>query len=112
MKDLIKLLLGICLTALAVAAQDRSVAVTFDDVPMSGRADSLSLSKEVNRKLLSKLKGIPATGFVNEGKLFVEGEIDERTLAIGLPKDMNSEITPILMSPSTPPLLLITLLIL
>ncbi|MDH3494237.1 MAG: polysaccharide deacetylase family protein [Acidobacteriota bacterium] len=67
-----------CLTGLG---QQRSIAFTFDDLPISGRADSIAVAIDVNKQLLEKLKfaGITATGFVNEGKLFFPGEIDRRT---------------------------------
>jgi peptidoglycan-N-acetylglucosamine deacetylase len=65
----------------------RTVAVTFDDLPAtpSGvvKNDVASL-EALTRKMLSALRAhsIPAVGFVNEGKLFVEGagpgDVDRR----------------------------------
>ena len=60
-------------------AADRAVAVTFDDLPgttaalVSGDVPAL---RETTRKLLAAFKEakVPVVGFVNEGKLFVEGE--------------------------------------
>lgn len=71
-------LMGLWLN-LAVAAPEREIAITFDDLPaVDGK---LAQQREVTRKLLTALKvqGGPAIGFVNEGKLFVRGEMDART---------------------------------
>jgi len=62
-----------------VPGGDRSVAVTFDDLPgppgglVSNDPPAL---RENTRKLLGILtgRGIPVVGFVNEGKLLVDGE--------------------------------------
>jgi len=67
------------LGARAVPAGDRCVAVTFDDLPgppgglVSNEVAGL---RENSRKLLATLAehGVPAVGFVNEGKLRVDGE--------------------------------------
>jgi peptidoglycan/xylan/chitin deacetylase (PgdA/CDA1 family) len=63
----------------AVLAGERSVAVTFDDLPgpppglVSNEVPAL---QENTRRLLTALTehGVPAVGFVNEGKLFLRGE--------------------------------------
>jgi peptidoglycan/xylan/chitin deacetylase (PgdA/CDA1 family) len=65
--------------AASAAAADRAVAVTFDDLPgttaslVSGDVPAL---RETTRKLLAAFREakVPVVGFVNEGKLFVEGE--------------------------------------
>jgi peptidoglycan/xylan/chitin deacetylase (PgdA/CDA1 family) len=59
----------------------REIAVTFDDLPgvlAHPTADDLT---DINRRLLATLRisGVPAIGFVNEGKLDVDGERDQRT---------------------------------
>ncbi len=58
---------------------DRSVAVTFDDLPGPPGglvSNDVAGLRENTRKLLGTLTelGVPAVGFVNEGKLFVDGE--------------------------------------
>lgn len=59
-------------------AAERTVAVTFDDLPATPAGvvtnDVASLN-ELTRKLLNAVRrhGVPAVGFVNEGKLFREG---------------------------------------
>ena len=70
---------GLVLAAAWLRAGDRSVAVTFDDLP--GAAASLVSNdvagvRENTRKLLAAVRehGVPVTAFVNEAKLFVEGE--------------------------------------
>lgn len=73
------ILISILATASSVRAQERFVAVTFDDLPITGSADSLERATYVTKNLLAKTKDIPVTGFVNEKKLFVPGEIDART---------------------------------
>jgi len=58
---------------------DRSVAVTFDDLPGPPGglvSNDVAGLRENTRKLLATLseRHVPVVGFVNEGKLFVEGE--------------------------------------
>ena len=57
----------------------REIAVTFDDLP-STQGD-LDRMRYVITKLteITRANRVPAIGFVNESKLFVPGEIDERT---------------------------------
>jgi peptidoglycan/xylan/chitin deacetylase (PgdA/CDA1 family) len=61
---------------------DRSVALTFDDLPYNGPSLSLKQMQEVNSLLtekLSKMK-VPAIGFVNEKKIVSRpDEIGQRT---------------------------------
>jgi peptidoglycan/xylan/chitin deacetylase (PgdA/CDA1 family) len=59
-------------------AADRSVAVTFDDLPATPAgvvANDVASLNELTRKLLNAVRrhGVPAVGFVNEGKLFQDG---------------------------------------
>jgi peptidoglycan-N-acetylglucosamine deacetylase len=59
-------------------APERAVAVTFDDLPATPAgvvANDVASLQELTRKLLSAVRkhSVPAVGFVNEGKLFVEG---------------------------------------
>jgi peptidoglycan-N-acetylglucosamine deacetylase len=56
----------------------RAVAFTFDDLPARG---DLAAMRDTTAKLLGTLVSarVPATGFVNEGKLFAAGEIAART---------------------------------
>ena len=65
--------------ATTAPAAQRAVAVTFDDLPGPGVAllsNDVPALRENTRKLLAAFRGanVPVVGFVNEGKLFVEGE--------------------------------------
>lgn len=80
------------ITNIFVSAQNREVAVTFDDLPVTG--GGLQEMKYVCAELLKKLKAgkIPATGFVNEGKLYRNGEIKERTKILRARLDAGVEL--------------------
>src|SRR5918992_1407095 len=57
---------------------ERAVAVTFDDLPATAAgmvANDVAGITEMTRKLLAAVRkyGVPAVGFVNEGKLFHTG---------------------------------------
>jgi peptidoglycan/xylan/chitin deacetylase (PgdA/CDA1 family) len=61
------------------AAPRREVAVTFDDLPApQGELEDM---RGITARLLESVKrnGVPAIGFVNEGKLYRRGETDART---------------------------------
>lgn len=83
MTGAVRMLAGIAITATAARAQDparlpagtgapaaRAVAFTFDDLPAT-RLTSLADARRLTARLLEHLRvhRIPATGFVNEGKL-------------------------------------------
>lgn len=58
----------------------RSIALTFDDLPVAPHLIPFNEAKRTTDKLLAALKstGSPAVGFVNESKLEVAGETDRR----------------------------------
>ena len=58
----------------------RTVAVTFDDLPVARYGD-LARARSVTHRLIGQLEalGIPAVGFVNESKVDIEGERAART---------------------------------
>jgi len=64
----------------------RTVAVTIDDLPTVGVSHEhvLALDQDVTRRLVDQLvsMNIPAVGFVNEQKLAVEGEEEDRPLLL------------------------------
>jgi peptidoglycan-N-acetylglucosamine deacetylase len=67
---------------LSVAAADRAVAVTIDDLPAPGGGlvhNTIAGLRENTEKLLAACRqaGVPAVGFVNEAKLVVPGETAE-----------------------------------
>ncbi|MBC8044820.1 MAG: polysaccharide deacetylase family protein [Rhizobacter sp.] len=57
----------------------REVCITFDDLPSGPDSDVKTLAR-FTAKLLQAIKSnrVPATGFVNEGKLYHAGETDAR----------------------------------
>ena len=65
--------------AAPLLAAERAVAVTFDDLPGPRAAlvsNEVGPLRETTARLLAAFKasGVPVVGFVNEGKLFLEGE--------------------------------------
>lgn len=76
-----------------VFGQKREVVVTFDDLPTSYEY-SIETKREITKKLLQSIRSnnIPAVGFVNESKLFVPGEIDERTALLEMWLDAGLEL--------------------
>jgi peptidoglycan/xylan/chitin deacetylase (PgdA/CDA1 family) len=61
----------------------RTVAVTFDDLPVISRRYDLATQAIITRKLLHAIKSnqVPAIGFVNENKLLTNGQRDEGRVA-------------------------------
>jgi peptidoglycan/xylan/chitin deacetylase (PgdA/CDA1 family) len=64
----------------AARRAEREIAVTIDDLPLSGPRVELRRLREMTDRLVSGFGRyrIPAVGFVNEGLLYVPGETDER----------------------------------
>ena len=65
-------------------AQQRTIAVTIDDLPVvSTRRDDAS-RLEITRKLLRHIKKarVPAIGFVNENKLYADGQPTESQIGL------------------------------
>jgi peptidoglycan/xylan/chitin deacetylase (PgdA/CDA1 family) len=97
----ILLALFVSLAAARQPAVDRAVAITFDDLPATpaGTAtNDVAGLETLTRKLLATVQRhkIPAVGFVNEGKMFVEGEgrdqVDARTRLLRLWLDAGLEL--------------------
>ena len=80
---------------LAQNAPQRAIAITIDDLPAGG-ATSMTATEitEMTAKLLSTLKEqkIPTVGFVNERKLYKEGEVDARIKALNMWLDSGFEL--------------------
>jgi len=76
-----------------VFGQKREVVVTFDDLPTSYEY-TLQAKQELTKKLLGSIRSnnIPAIGFVNESKLYLPGEIDERTKLLRMWLDAGLEL--------------------
>lgn len=62
------------------AAPRRTVAVTVDDLPFVAYGLPLEAIRPLSRALVASLaaRKVPAVAFVNEDRLFVPGEVDER----------------------------------
>lgn len=58
----------------------RQVAVTFDDLPLGGPQFGVDRMVAMTDRLVASIvdAGVPAVGFVNEAKIDVEGEVEER----------------------------------
>ena len=66
---------------------ERQVAITVDDLPaMSVATLSAAEITDMTRQLLAHLKAesVPAVAFVNEGRLYQTGQVDERIRALAL----------------------------
>ncbi|WP_321476515.1 polysaccharide deacetylase family protein [uncultured Paludibaculum sp.] len=74
------LIVLLCLPLSAQDAPKRSVAFTFDDLPNGGARMPLDQLTAMTAKLLDSIKQahMPAIGFVNEEKLDIDGERDQR----------------------------------
>ncbi len=69
---------------LLAQAPHREIAITVDDLPSGSRGLSGQEVHALNAKLVAGLKQnqVPAVGFVNEKKLYVKNEVDERIDAL------------------------------
>jgi len=70
--------------ALQIAGPHRDVAITFDDLPGNTTQLGTSIASRVMSDLVAVLvkQQVPAIGFVNEGKLYIDGRLD--TARVGL----------------------------
>jgi peptidoglycan/xylan/chitin deacetylase (PgdA/CDA1 family) len=89
---------GLCMASAPVPAQSpvhRQIAITIDDLP-AGQANSMTAAEitEMTAKLLATLREqkIPAVGFVNERKLYKDGEVDARIKALNMWLDAGFEL--------------------
>jgi peptidoglycan/xylan/chitin deacetylase (PgdA/CDA1 family) len=65
---------------LCAQAPQRQIAITIDDLPSNSVGLNGKDTYALNAKLVAVLKQnqIPAVGFVNEKKLYVKNEVDQR----------------------------------
>lgn len=88
MQRIVPLCLALALsTVLAhgpLAAPERAIAITVDDLPVAPGMRDPANDARVTRDLVASLRraGAPAIGFVNEGKLYVNGAPDPRRVAL------------------------------
>ena len=66
---------------LCAAEATRELAITIDDLPIGGPTPDLETIQRINARMLEVLAAhkAPAIGFVNEGRVDVEGETAART---------------------------------
>jgi len=94
-RELRALLMAVALafSALAVGAgdslalaqtPDRRMAVTFDDLPAQSTVSETPIFEDITDGLLEAAKRfeMPLLGLVNENKLIVKGEVDQRRVAV------------------------------
>ena len=88
-------LVALSLSHPSSAQTDRQVAITIDDLPAGDAAHmSASTILELTRGIVSTLSAqkVPAVGFVNEGKLYKTGEVDDRIKALSMWLDAGLEL--------------------
>jgi peptidoglycan/xylan/chitin deacetylase (PgdA/CDA1 family) len=90
------LLFSICrFPLLAQNPPQRAIAITIDDLP-AANANGMTGAEIVvmTTKLLATLRdqNVPAVGFVNERKLYKQGEVDDRIKALNLWLDNGFEL--------------------
>lgn len=80
-----QVVVGLALATPSLAGPSQEVhqaAITFDDLGAAGagRCKALACQVEISSRIVNALKaqGIPAVAFVNEGGLYVKGEVDSR----------------------------------
>jgi peptidoglycan-N-acetylglucosamine deacetylase len=73
-----------CTLTVLAQVPERQVAITIDDLPWNSVGLNGKEIDDLNSKLTAALKQshVPAIGFVNEKKLYVHGEVDQRIDAL------------------------------
>lgn len=74
----------LALLQLAPQPPVRTIAITIDDLPTASAPGDLARAQRTTSDLLGAIKraGVPAIGFVNEGKLASNGTVDPRRVAL------------------------------
>jgi peptidoglycan/xylan/chitin deacetylase (PgdA/CDA1 family) len=75
----------LCLLAIASSAQDNQVCFTIDDLPIQRPLQQDAAKQyEITMNILSSLKkyNIPAIGFVNENRLYINNKMDQRRVKL------------------------------
>lgn len=80
MRPALVLLLALLAGRSAEVPSERRIAVTVDDLPVNGPDNGIAVLRAMNDTLVAKLVAnrVPAVGFVNEAKLYRDGEVDAR----------------------------------
>jgi peptidoglycan/xylan/chitin deacetylase (PgdA/CDA1 family) len=65
-------------------ATERAIAITIDDLPVIKLDGDLPARQMITRKLIAQLRAakVPATGFVNETKLYKDGALNQQEVAL------------------------------
>lgn len=73
------LFLAMLFPAASSAQTGRKIAVTIDDLPVVSIFKDIKVRLKITRDLLGHIKdaGIPVIGFVNEGKLYKDGKLQQ-----------------------------------
>ncbi|REJ77885.1 MAG: polysaccharide deacetylase [Acidobacteria bacterium] len=71
-------------TSLALPQTNRTVAVTFDDLPTVSQFGELAVRQQITKDLLAHVTkaGVPAIGFVNERKLYKDDKLIDSEVAL------------------------------
>lgn len=92
----LQLLLFIFLLICSDSWGQKRVAITIDDLPMAGAGRRVDLAKTIalNDSLLTTAQrlGIPIIGFVNEKRILVPSEEEERTDILRMWRDKGAEL--------------------
>src|SRR5215204_437736 len=77
-----------------VSGQNKSIALTIDDLPLNGPAIEITKLRKMTVKLLNIIKTnrIPMVGFVNESLLYAPNEADERIGILKMWSDAGVEL--------------------
>lgn len=79
-----KVLLFIAFLSFSLLAQTRQIAVTIDDLPVVSPRKDIKIRQQITKNLLAKIKkaNVPAIGFVNENKLYINEKRDEQQVEL------------------------------
>lgn len=95
LSSLLLFAVSVPIAVLAQSPPQREIAITIDDLP-AGNANSMTGPDidEMTAKLLNTLREqkVPAVGFVNERKLYRQGEYDARIKALSMWLDAGFEL--------------------
>jgi peptidoglycan/xylan/chitin deacetylase (PgdA/CDA1 family) len=97
---LIVVLLGLCpekhraQNLRAASQQHKEIAITIDDLPLNGPQFEMTRLQAMTEKLLSGIKRhrLPVVGFINEGLLYLPGEVDARVAILKAWSDAGAEL--------------------
>ena len=84
----------ILLCASVISAQTKQVAFTIDDLPLNGPQFEPKRLQKMTEKLLASLKKnqVPMVGFVNEGLLYGQNDVDARISILKMWTDAGVEL--------------------